>query len=154
MPWHADRNVHGRKLSRAFDQCRRFLQIVFPPSSSPALADRLHYLRIWGWYYLPTVLDDFSDIIIAWKLCAPKKAQGDCRKHVRPMHPSCHGTHRQIEDHSHLRPPPEAGQLIETLTMFLTLLSTVYKTFLALHAGPKVSSTEYRKVRELARFNS
>src|SRR6185503_5183651 len=30
------------------------------------------YLKItgWGWYYLSTVLDDFSRFIIAWKLCA------------------------------------------------------------------------------------
>ena len=24
----------------------------------------------WGWYYLSTVLDDFSRYIVAWKLCA------------------------------------------------------------------------------------
>jgi putative transposase len=23
----------------------------------------------WGWYYLSTVLDDFSRCIVAWKLC-------------------------------------------------------------------------------------
>ena len=30
------------------------------------------YLKItgWGWYYLSTVLDDFSRYIVAWKLCA------------------------------------------------------------------------------------
>jgi len=30
------------------------------------------YLKItgWGWYYLSTVLDDFSRFIVAWKLCA------------------------------------------------------------------------------------
>ncbi len=35
------------------------------------------YLKItgWGWYYLSTVLDDFSRFIIAWKLCATMKAQ-------------------------------------------------------------------------------
>jgi transposase InsO family protein len=29
------------------------------------------YLKItgWGWYYLSTVLDDFSRYILAWKLC-------------------------------------------------------------------------------------
>ena len=29
------------------------------------------YLKItgWGWYYLSTVLDDFSRFIVAWKLC-------------------------------------------------------------------------------------
>src|SRR5690606_9234790 len=30
------------------------------------------YLKVirWGWFYLSTVLDDFSRYIIAWKLCA------------------------------------------------------------------------------------
>ena len=30
------------------------------------------YLKVtgWGWYYLSTVLDDFSRFIVAWKLCA------------------------------------------------------------------------------------
>ena len=29
----------------------------------------------WGWYYLSTVLDDFSRYIIAWKLCTTMKAE-------------------------------------------------------------------------------
>ena len=35
------------------------------------------YLKItgWAWYYLSTVLDDFSRFIVAWKLCATMKAQ-------------------------------------------------------------------------------
>jgi putative transposase len=35
------------------------------------------YLKItgWGWYYLSTVLDDFSRFIVAWKLCATMNAQ-------------------------------------------------------------------------------
>jgi transposase InsO family protein len=35
------------------------------------------YLKIkgWGWYYLSTVLDDFSRFIVAWKLCATMKAK-------------------------------------------------------------------------------
>ena len=35
------------------------------------------YLKItgWGWYYLSTVLDDFSRFIVAWKLCVTMKAQ-------------------------------------------------------------------------------
>ena len=34
------------------------------------------YLKItgWGWYYLSTVLDDFSRFIVAWKLCATLRA--------------------------------------------------------------------------------
>jgi len=35
------------------------------------------YLKVigWGWYYLSTVLDDFSRYIIAWKLCATMRAE-------------------------------------------------------------------------------
>jgi len=35
------------------------------------------YLKVigWGWYYLSTVLDDFSRYIIAWKLCTTMKAE-------------------------------------------------------------------------------
>jgi len=34
------------------------------------------YLKVtgWGWYYLSTVLDDFSRFIVAWKLCATMRA--------------------------------------------------------------------------------
>jgi transposase InsO family protein len=34
------------------------------------------YLKvvIWGWFYLSTILDDFSRYIIAWKLCSTMKA--------------------------------------------------------------------------------
>jgi transposase InsO family protein len=34
------------------------------------------YFKItgWGWYYLSTVLDDFSRFIVAWQLCATMKA--------------------------------------------------------------------------------
>ena len=34
------------------------------------------YLKIigWGWFYLSTILDDFSRYIIAWKLCTTMKA--------------------------------------------------------------------------------
>ncbi len=35
------------------------------------------YLKVigWGWFYLSTVLDDFSRYIIAWKLCTAMKAE-------------------------------------------------------------------------------
>ena len=35
------------------------------------------YLKIigWGWFYLSTVLDDFSRFIVAWKLCATMRAE-------------------------------------------------------------------------------
>jgi putative transposase len=35
------------------------------------------YFKItgWGWYYLSTILDDFSRYVIAWKLCTTMKAE-------------------------------------------------------------------------------
>jgi putative transposase len=34
------------------------------------------YLKVigWGWFYLSTILDDFSRFIVAWKLCTTTKA--------------------------------------------------------------------------------
>jgi putative transposase len=34
------------------------------------------YLKVigWGWFYLSTILDDYSRYIIAWKLCTTMKA--------------------------------------------------------------------------------
>src|SRR6202007_1398349 len=39
--------------------------------------DEFTYLKVigWGWFYLSTVLDDFSRYIIAWKLCSTMKAE-------------------------------------------------------------------------------
>ena len=36
------------------------------------------YFKIigWGWYYLSTILDDYSRYIISWKLCATMRASG------------------------------------------------------------------------------
>ena len=35
------------------------------------------YLKVigWGWFYLSTILDDYSRYIIAWKLCTNMKAE-------------------------------------------------------------------------------
>ena len=29
----------------------------------------------WGWYYLSTILDDFSRYVIAWKLCTTMRVE-------------------------------------------------------------------------------
>jgi putative transposase len=45
-------------------------------STKPALANRFHLSeghRL-GWFYLSTILDDFSRYIVAWKLCTTMKA--------------------------------------------------------------------------------
>jgi transposase InsO family protein len=35
------------------------------------------YLKVigWGWYYLSTILDDFSRYVIAWKLCTTMRVE-------------------------------------------------------------------------------
>ena len=35
------------------------------------------YLKVigWGWYYLSTILDDFSRYVVAWKLCITMRAK-------------------------------------------------------------------------------
>ena len=42
------------------------------------------YLKVigWGWFYLSTVLDDFSRYIVAWKLCT-SDAGGRCHRYPR-----------------------------------------------------------------------
>jgi len=43
------------------------------------------YLKVigWGWYYLSTILDDYSRYIISWKLCTTMKA-GRCHGNAGP----------------------------------------------------------------------
>ena len=63
------------------------------------------YLKVanWGWFYLSTILDDFSRYIVAWKLCATMKADDvtdtlemDWQQPVstRPMQAIAHGSCR------------------------------------------------------------
>lgn len=39
-----------------------------------APADRYFKIKNWGWYYLSTVLDDYSRYILAWELCPGMQA--------------------------------------------------------------------------------
>jgi len=50
------------------------------------------YLKViaWGWFYLSTILDDFSRYIIAWKLCTTMKHQQRTRASF-PTLPSVNG---------------------------------------------------------------
>ncbi len=56
------------------------------------------YLKItgWGWYYLSTVLDDFSRYIVAWKLCAHHvrlRRHRHARPGARRLRPRPHHRH-------------------------------------------------------------
>ena len=65
------------------------------------------YLKVvgWGWYYLSTVLDDFSRYIVAWKLCTTMQVErrhrharpgaGGCRARSRAGGASATAAHRQ-----------------------------------------------------------
>jgi hypothetical protein len=45
------------------------------------------YLKVigWGWFYLSTVLDDFSRYIVAWKLCTTMAASDVTATPCRPQ---------------------------------------------------------------------
>jgi transposase InsO family protein len=41
-------------------------------SSMSLMRESCHH--VWGWYYLSTILDDYSRYIITWKLCTTMRA--------------------------------------------------------------------------------
>ena len=49
------------------------------------MATDFTYFKVigWGWFYLSTILDDYSRYIIAWKLCTTMKA-GDVTATLKP----------------------------------------------------------------------
>lgn len=49
---------------------------IRPPLSIKLWQTDFTYLKVtgWGWFYLSTVLDDFSRYIVAWKLCTTMSA--------------------------------------------------------------------------------
>ena len=52
------------------------------------------YLKVigWGWFYLSTILDDYSRYIIAWKLCGGRcdRDAGTGTESIRMRQPQCH----------------------------------------------------------------
>ena len=61
-----------RGVARAPQQSRPAL----PPAAPTNGVCQFTYFKIigWGWFYLSTILDDYSRYIIAWKLCTTMKA--------------------------------------------------------------------------------
>jgi len=47
------------------------------------------YLKVtgWGWFYLSTVLDDFSRYIVGWKLCTSRRRTMSARRLISPLLP-------------------------------------------------------------------
>jgi hypothetical protein len=69
----------------------------------------------WGWFYLSTVLDDFSRYIIAWKLCATMKV-GDVTETL-DLALQASGLDHTGEDRtlaSNAQEPHLAGKLLST----------------------------------------
>ena len=62
------------------------------------------YLKVtgWGWFYLSTVLDDFSRYIVAWKLCTTMKAE-DVTSTLELFHP---GGSLETNSRQEAEPPP------------------------------------------------
>ena len=62
------------------------------------------YLKVtgWGWFYLSTVLDDFSRSIVAWKLCTTMKAE-DVTSTLELFHP---GGSLETNSRQEAEPPP------------------------------------------------
>ena len=62
------------------------------------------YLKVtgWGWFYLSTVLDDFSRYIVAWKLCTTMKAE-DVTSTLEFFHP---GGSLETNSRQEAEPPP------------------------------------------------
>jgi hypothetical protein len=52
-----------------------YLQIClcYTISSMSLMRGSCHH--VWGWFYLSTILDDYSRYIIAWKLCTTMRAE-------------------------------------------------------------------------------
>ncbi len=68
------RHQGGRRVHRQGAADKAAVRGTDAPPSAPnqLWQTDLTYLRVtgWGWYYLSTVLDDLSRLVVAWKLCS------------------------------------------------------------------------------------
>jgi transposase InsO family protein len=92
------------------------------------------YLKVigWGWFYLSTVLDDFSRYIIAWKLCTTMKVEDvtatlemalDARGSTKPESSIGQGCCQTMAPHTSRRSWPN-GWRATTWTMSVGLHTT------------------------------
>src|SRR5438046_4777318 len=68
---------HGLITSPAFILMKAAARFANPTTATNQLWQTdFTYLKVigWGWFYLSTILDDFSRYIIAWKLCTTMRA--------------------------------------------------------------------------------
>src|SRR4029077_7402086 len=69
--------AHGLITSPAFIVMKAARRFAHPTTAINQLWQTdFTYLKVtgWGWFYLSTVLDDFSRYIVAWKLCTSMSA--------------------------------------------------------------------------------
>src|SRR4030095_1255426 len=79
---HVARRLHYyRRADRAFPVVALFCGAADRFANPTTAPNQLWqtdftYLKVigWGWFYLSTVLDDFSRYILAWKLCTTMSA--------------------------------------------------------------------------------
>jgi putative transposase len=67
-------NYQAETLETAISDANRFANPTTAPNQ--LWQTDFTYLKVigWGWFYLSTVLDDFSRYILAWKLCTTMAA--------------------------------------------------------------------------------
>ena len=75
-------DFHRDELRRRIDSMHIERRIVIEFKDKTTAPNQLWqtdftYLKVigWGWFYLSTILDDFSRYIIAWKLCTTMRAE-------------------------------------------------------------------------------
>jgi len=76
-----ERRIKPRRLQKyrriPSDSTIALFGILFTAAYNELWQTDFTYLKVvhWGWYYLSTVMDDFSRYIIAWQLCRTMKAE-------------------------------------------------------------------------------
>lgn len=72
--------AHNRYMQQSLNDLGDALALLrdttFSLEGRPKTAEDFTYLKVigWGWFYLSTILDDYSRFIVAWELCTTMKA--------------------------------------------------------------------------------